>query len=128
MDLWASVGTWGSIHALISIRHPQTKALAEGIEIRFTTPERRHRWFQGIFGFAEIAACLTKLPPLTLAAIAATLQAEDLLYDHIDAQVLRKDAESDMLRCSKPVVFAGTTPTERQGEARRYIDLLLRQK
>jgi len=115
-------------HALISIRHPQTKSIAEGIEIRFTNPERRHRWFQGVFGFAEIAASLGNLPPLAIAAIAAALQTEELLYDHIDTHVLRKEAESDMLRCSKPVVLPGATPTERQDEARRYIDSLLRQK
>jgi hypothetical protein len=111
-------------HVLISLRHPQTRAIDEGLELNFDNPQKVHEFYQIIFGVAAGLAGLSALPPLALASVLAGV-VEWALFRKIDSRLLYSNAERDMSSHSERVKLSGTDPESRLLSARRYIDLLL---
>jgi len=94
-------------HVLISLRHPKTRSITEGIELNFKDIESRRRWFNRVFRWAGA------IPPLSL-AVAIAGEVEDQLFGLMDRLFIRKKAEEDILNVSQKIHLEGDTVKEKQ--------------
>jgi hypothetical protein len=104
-------------HVLISLRHPETRSITEGIELNFKDIDSRRRWFQRVFRWAGV------VPGLAI-PVAVAGEAEDLLFEHVDKRLIRREAEEDILRVSKRVHLEGDGPKNKRKSAYEMIEQL----
>lgn len=110
-------------YVLISLRHRDTRAIDEGIELTFKDPSRLHGFYQDVFRGALFASAKHEAWPLAAVAFAAGF-AEKYTFQGIDQRLLRRDAEQDMLKHSKRVQIGDAEPDAQLLSAREYIKSL----
>jgi hypothetical protein len=111
-------------HALISLRHPETKALSEGIEFNFNNAKDLASWFQRIFRISTKVLMLVPNHPFQLTVIVAALL-EGELANQVKKEFMRVDVENDARKNSKRVVLKGKTKNAKKMAARDYIESIL---
>jgi len=110
-------------YVLISLRHRETKAIDEGIELTFKSPEKTHDFYQQIFRVASLGSSM-KLPPLATSVIVASGIAENILFKGISKTILFAEAEKDLLAHSKKIAIREHYPNLNLPSAEEYINSL----
>ena len=110
-------------YVLISLRHPDTRAIDEGIELTFRDPGKLHEFYQGVFNIsAGVVAPVAW--PLALAFIVAGV-GERYFFRDLDESLLHKNAEEDMRTHSKRVRIGEAEVDWNLRSAKQYIETLI---
>lgn len=108
-------------HALISLRHPDTKSISEGLEFNFKDPERIHLWYERLF----LLGCTVSQHPLQLSVVGAAVL-ESIYFRYFKKIISTESVERDIRASSKRVLLRGRTASEREESAHEYISQLIR--
>lgn len=107
-------------HVLISFRHPQTKAIREGLEFNFTNPERLHRWFSAAF----LATTAFPVPAIQAAAIIAGLL-ESTYFDMLRQTVFGRQTEAELASVSRRIRLQAIDENAKLEAASSEIEALI---
>lgn len=111
-------------HVLISLRHPETRAIDCGIELNFRDPDRLHCFYSMMFKLAGPVTGLIYGAPFALAVILAGVL-EEATYLNVDYFLLQKKSKKEIRSRAKPVRLKGGNDKQRAMSARLYIDSLV---
>ena len=109
-------------HVLISFRHPETRAIAHGLELNFTNPAKLHAFYTCVFTGAGLA---TRGSSFFAKEVMIAGALEGMAYSCVEHRVLRAKAEEEARQHAARVQIEGATRAQRVANAREYICGLL---